>query len=439
MLKNDSFVQSSKEDQYPYVNKYIVLLACGYVIIWYLQIGHRIPFLGSIRFEMIYALCLSVIAVILPIKIDFHNPLTKWIILFFIVTVIQVPLSYNVQFSWYIFVDRVVKFAFMAFFIIAFFQKPKHLFWFLSAFMLACMKMGQEGFLGQLTGSLVWQNQGVMRLHGPTPLYLHPNSFTGMALGTVPFLLYFFPIVNKYIKLMLILQMIFALNIILFTGSRTGYVAFLGMLFVILLKSKNKLKILLILFIVGLIAIPNIPQEYQERFDSIFSGQDKEGASTTKRIEILKDATEVFLKYPYGIGVGAFPSIRSDLYGRTQDTHNLYLEVLTNLGIQGFIVFILLIYKMLKLLVMIKNSFNEKLVELKEISLDNNKKSPQILELKILIATADSVILFIFVRLLLGLFGMDLYEIYWWFAIGITVSLYNIKKSINIKSFSNSN
>ncbi len=33
---------------------------------------------------------------------------------------------------------------------------------------------------------------------------------------------------------------------------------------------------------------------------------------------------------------------------------------------------------------------------------------------------------FIFVRLVLGIFGMDLYEIYWWFAGGLAISLLKI-------------
>jgi len=49
---------------------------------------------------------------------------------------------------------------------------------------------------------------------------------------------------------------------------------------------------------------------------------------------------------------------------------------------------------------------------------------------------ARAVSLFIIIRLGLGLFGMDLYEIYWWFILGLAISLNNIifgvKKSINI-------
>ena len=52
-------------------------------------------------------------------------------------------------------------------------------------------------------------------------------------------------------------------------------------------------------------------------------------------------------------------------------------------------------------------------------------------------ATAKAIIVFIVIRLLLGVFGMDLYEIYWWFSLGISISLYYIhkivlKKAVNL-------
>lgn len=47
-------------------------------------------------------------------------------------------------------------------------------------------------------------------------------------------------------------------------------------------------------------------------------------------------------------------------------------------------------------------------------------------DILLLIAVCDSIILFVTLRLFLGLFGMDLYEIYWWFSIGLTTSVGNI-------------
>ncbi len=396
------------EEGYPKVNDFVLLLFCGYVFIWYLQIGYRIPALGAIRIEFFWALVLTAIAFLSPNKPNyFRNPLSGIVVLFFLSMAIQVPFSYVPDHSWNVFFNRVIKFAFMAFFIVSFVRSPKGLILFIGSFLLACLKMGQEGMIGRLTGNMIWQNQGVMRLHGSTPMYMHPNSFTGMALGSIPFVLYLFPLVPKWLKVVLAIQFVFACNIILYTGSRTGYVAFFIMLLFGFLRSKKKKRIFIVVAIIILFGTQYIDSQYVERFNTIFTGQEIAGGSMGARKQILLDAVEIFLENPFGVGVSAFPALRMDKYGRYQDTHNLYLEVATNLGIQGFAIFIVLIVKMLYLL--------------REISTSS--------ENDLIVAVAYSTYLFLIVRLGLGLFGMDLYEIYWWFSLGIVISLSNMISS----------
>lgn len=418
-----------KRPEYPHIPTFVLLLFCGYVVIWYLQIGYRRPALGEIRIEFLWAIGLSVFALIYTKADNFRNPLTPYLILYFIVIIIQVPFSYNPEYSWKIFVDRIIKFAFMAWFIITFVKSPKGLIVFLLAFMFVCLKMGQEGFVGQLSGGLVWQNQGVMRLHGSTPMYAHPNSFSGMAVGTLPFIIAFFPIVNKWLKGLLIVQLIFAINIIIFTGSRTGWVATALLLISVLFKSKKKVRVAIAMCVLLLLAIQYVPKQYIERFESIYTLEETEGRSSQARIQILEDAWYIFLRNPLGIGVASFPFIRDAIFGRNQDTHNLYFEVLTNLGIQGFFVFILLISKMIGLLTKVRHKVQKirsDTIELSSVEKVNKTDKNYLGTLELLEACAQSVQLYIIVRLGLGLFGMDLYEIYWWFASGMSIALFNI-------------
>lgn len=410
-----------------------LLFFCGYVIIWYLQIGYRIPFLGEIRFEFIYAFLLTLIVIFDKRKIEFESKILLAIVMLFVVMIIQIPLSVNFDVSFNVFVDRVVKFSFMTLFIVYFVRSPRGLKFFIGAFLLACMKMGQEGFVGYLTGSMIWENQGVMRLNGPTPIYGHPNSFSGMAIGTLPFIIYLFSVSTKSVKIILTIQAVFALNIIVHSGSRTGYVALSILILYLFVISKRKLKALFLFFAILIVSINFIDYQYFDRFGTIFSGQDKEGASTEMRREILTDAVQIFLDNPFGVGVSAFPTARMMKFNRSQDTHNLYLEILTNLGVQGMLIFSILIYNLFKTL----NYINKKLIDLKckinfhksyniEFQKINN-------DINFLYAISNALILFIIVRLALGLFGMDLYEIYWWFASGITIAVYNIVKNTEIK------
>jgi O-antigen ligase len=340
----------------------------------------------------------------------------KPIIFFFAVVAFYTLFSYDHAQSWTIFFDRVIKFSMLALFFTAFIRTEWALKLAVGAFLLAMMKLGQEGFLGWLTGSMVWVNQGVPRLHGQQGgLYGHPNSFSGMAVGCLPFIYYLYPVVNKFQKLALLALLACAVIIIVFTGSRTGYVAtgLLAIYFWWQKEGTGKLKFLALAVLIGAIAVPFLPAEYIGRFESIFTMEDAEGASTEKRIQILEDAVAVFLSHPWGVGVSAFPSVRMEMFGRLQDTHNLYLELLTNLSVVGVIAF---------------GYFVTVIVRTNRRTEARIKASPAFSEDsgRLLIALSRAVVAFVFARLFLGLFGMDTYEIYWWFAAGITMSLWRI-------------
>lgn len=415
--------------EFPSVNNIVVYLLCIYVFIWYVQIGTRIDFLGKIRFEFLLGALLTLVSIyyFLSSK-DKSTFLSKYIKLFFFVLIIQVPFSYDFNISLNFFIDRVVKFSLLALFIVSIIKSPWSLKLFIFAMLIAWLKLGQEAFLGWLSGSLVWQNQGIMRLHGSIPNLKHPNSLSGFGVSLLPFVYFLFPVYKKFGKLILSTLFIFSLVIIIFTGSRTGYVATLGFILYIFWGSKNKIKSILITFIILFVAFSYIPNQYIERFESIYTLEEKEGKSSSARIQIIKDAVFIFFKHPFGVGIHAFPKVRAEYFGRSADTHNLYLEVLTNLGFQGFIIFLLLIFSILK----ISKKTQYKLILIRENILKSEKRSKilisEINNIEFVLAVSKSITAYIIIRLYLGLFGMDLYEIYWWLAIGLVLSIYRISE-----------
>lgn len=397
-------------------NKPLVYLTCLFIITWYLQLGSRVDLLGAIRFEFLLGTFLVACAIVRLLN-DRNpaTPLKKPICFFFGVLIFYTAFSYDHSLSWTTFYERVVKFSMLALFFTAFIRTEWALKMAVGAFLLAMMKLGQEGFMGWITGGMVWENQGIPRLHGQQGgLYGHPNSFSGMAVGCLPFIYYLFPVVNKLQKLALAALLVSCVIIIVFTGSRTGYVATLLLAFYFWWQKEGTGKIKLLVFLVLLIpiAISVLPADYIGRFESIFTMQEAEGSSSQTRLQILEDAVSVFLSHPWGVGVSAFPTVRMEMFGRIQDTHNLYLELLTNLSIFGLIAFLYLILTIIK-----TNQLIEKKATEAQSYYENNQ---------ILIALSRSVVAFVYARLFLGLFGMDTYEIYWWFAAGITMSLWRI-------------
>lgn len=397
-----------------------------YIFAFYLELWYRIPALETIRFQFVYGAFVGLFCLFKLFNDRLKAPLnsvTKTAFLFIFIMGVYTVFSMDRSSSTWIYSDRVIKFALVSFFIYAATEKVEDLRVIIGFMLLAWLKIGQEGFVGWYTGNLVWENQGIPRLHGSTAMYGHPNSFSGFAVGCLAFAMFLLIGLKSYLLRIGLLALIACcLIIIVTTGSRTGYLAtILGGVYFFLKLRTGKFKIILLLMVAAALTINLVPPEYKERFGSIFTGEEKQGKSSDARLQILKDGIVLYTKYPMGVGVHAFPKVRGQLFGRSQDTHNLYLEILTNLGPIGFIVFIVYIIKLIKI---------------NRASLTYLEGLPANADNAFLIAMCKATIGFILLRLLLGMFGMDLYEIYWWLALGIALSVAKLihiqKKSVQI-------
>lgn len=389
-----------------------------YIFAFYLELHFRIPILQSIRFQFTYGAIVGLFC-LYKFQTDAYkqasfNSVTKTTFLLIFIMGIYTIFSMDRPESITVYSDRVVKFALVSFFIYAATSKVEDLRVIMAFMLLAWLKIGQEGFMGWYTGNLVWENQGIPRLHGSTAMYGHPNSFSGFAVGCLPYTVFLLLCVkSNLLRLALLALLIFSLLIVVNTGSRTGYVAVvIGTLYFFLKLKAGKFKIILLALLTFSLTINLVPEHYKERFASIFTGEEKEGASSETRLEIITDALALYKKYPTGIGLQAFPKVRSEMFGRSQNTHNLYLEVLTNIGPIGLIVFFIFVLKIIGI-----NKQNIK-------SLEENY--PPGANQQLLINLSKATIGFILMRLILGLFGMDLYEIYWWIALGFSLAIHKL-------------
>jgi len=406
--------------------KPLFLLFLVYLLYMYLQGGIRWPVLGVIRFEFLMGIVLLPVAIATVARqsVPEENSIVRWSYCLLAVMLIMVGLSHFPAFSWDVFWNRGVKFAAYGLFIVAFVTSPRYLRWFLFAFLLAFFKMGLEGLLGTITGSLIWENQEIPRLHGATPSYEHPNSFSGTQLGVLPFLYYFYPLLPRLWQIAVLVQLALCTNVVLRTGSRTGYLAFLAAVASFIWLAKSRVRAVAVVVLAAAIAIPMLPADYVGRFSSIFEDKSEVGQDTSvgKRKEILVDATEVFTSHPFGVGVGAFPLVREQMFGRKQDTHNLYLEVATNLGIQGIIVFVGFVSALWIALTRLRRRLERHLAALAQLKLTGDEAAAHSADVQLLLACAKSTWVFLLIRLVLGVFGMDMYEIYWWFMSGLTIA-----------------
>ncbi len=420
--------------RYPQAAYYIFLSFLAFVVVRYIQLGARKEILATVRFEFLVGLIVIALAVshYARHKPDFGDSrsLLIAISLLFFFMIVQLPFAASPATARAIFMDRVIKFAFLTFFMIVFIESPRYLQLFVAAFLFSVFYITLEAVEGLISGSLLWQNQGVMRLHGAVPIYRHPNSLGGVATGALPFVMFLFPVIRSWkYKIGLLAVATTSTLCVVYSGSRTAYVGLLALILWWWFQSPNKLRFLAVGVVAGAITLTIIPTEYIERFQSIGGGE-KEGHSSEKRIEILEDAITIFAENPLGVGIASFPAVRFQRFGREQDTHNLYLEVGTNLGVQGLAAFLFLIFAMMVQFRRSAMSFRWQRIELVVMfrakglhPRDRAVIAKHEYDLRFLIAMAKAAGGFILTRLVLGMFGMDLYEVYWWFGAGLAIVL----------------
>lgn len=435
--------------QYPVLSLPALGLFNLLFLVWWLEVGLRVPALGAIRLEFILAAVVSAIAVYkytsgprvsarrLTKTADNNSDISRCVAIYLVVLLLSLPLSLNLAFSWDVFINRVAKLALLGVLISQFVVSPATLRVYFFTLLLAFLKVGQEGFLGKITGNMVWENQGVPRLHGTAgSMFGDPNSLSGKTVSTIPFIWFLFPgIRSRYAKLLVVVMLIFALNIIIFTASRTGYLTLLMIGILIVWFSQGKrAKLFLFLIVAGIAAVSFVPPEYKERFLSSFTGQEAEGQSSATRKALLFDSLTAFSENPLGLGLGNFSRYQA-MHGRNaQETHNLYTQLLAEAGIQGFLCFVALIIVILRKLFRVRNAMAAVIRSLQTHLANappNDARSVYEEELRdsrlILLATT-AVIVFVLVRLVLGVFGHDMMEIYWWFAAGMAMALNNIRQ-----------
>ena len=412
-----------------------------YTISVYTNLGSRIDFLATIRHELLAGSVLSILAIwaLMTYKISSDN---YWVLLVGTLSLVgveisQVPFAVSPSHAWLIFFNFTIKLIFFGIFLAAFVRTPRDLRWFMGAFFFSLFWVYQESVHGLITGNLLWWNQGIMRLHGSVPLYRQPNGLSLIAVTGLPFVIALFPVVrSKLLRLFFLLLAAMIIPLIVYTGSRAGYVGTLGLCLAWWVSSRHKVRGLLFGVVIVLCTVQFIPEEYAGRFESI-SGDEVAGHSREARLQIMEDAWAIFCDNPLGVGVDGFRSVRFERFGRDQYTHNLYLQIATHLGIQGFLIFLFFIgtvfwtyAEAMRRLTRLNKQVG-KLVRRRDIGKEHKLRLEKLYnDVRFSHAVARGCTLYLFMVVINGMFNHSLYTICWWFASGLAFALLTMTASL---------
>lgn len=345
-----------------------------FLISYFLHLSSRIPVLGAARFDFL-------LGVALLLGVGFTGKLldsgtwkqdpSKQLIRFVVFAILSIPLvvwpGSVIHLNLIIFIKAIFFFILT----ITLVDTERKLKIFLGVF-LVCQVFRiiepaylhiTQGYWGDVAYSHIGgELHRLNRLEGAPHDIVNSNQLAWVANNIIPFLFY----LGWYKKRLLWKLAVTPLFIIIFyalilTGSRSGLISLFVIIFSILFMSKNKKKAILIGLVLlvpaFLVTIVHLSPQLKDRYRSIYE-KSAVGADTAGgRISGMKRSLESVLNAPiFGHGIGTSREANVNIVGGSaQPTHNLYIEILQEVGIVGFFLFMLYIKSIITVLLSIKH------------------------------------------------------------------------------------
>jgi O-antigen ligase len=194
-------------------------------------------------------------------------------------------------------------------------------------------------------GSWAHMGEGDMldRLAGAPNDIINPNGLAFVILTALPFLYYLVGgsgrVIIKLASIGLLAALLYALVL---TGSRSGLVGLLVVVAAIIYRSKRRTVILVMAAIAAVLLVSVMTPDMRDRYLSLTNSETKNAATTQGRIQHMLDEVEVASRRPFvGYGLGTSQEALANEVGRYQPSHNLYTEVIIELGMIGFVVYLM--------------------------------------------------------------------------------------------------
>ena len=401
----------------------------GYLFLFIFRPYEYWPILGTFRIERVYMIILMVLVFFNKDNRYISHAVNRVVILFFFVimlagiTALHVDVAFDGVFEYF-------KLLIFYFIVISSLRDEKELKNFIFAYLMIMMLYVEKSCWEYFFNDRNSYQQGMARLVGIDTFYGDSNSFAASIVYSLPFLLALFRYRLDLLWQRLLLWVYAAMIpvAIIYTGSRSGMVACLFFLFLLWMSSSHKILTLVSLAVALATSWNFMPQKLQDRFLSIFIqdiGPDAASASVSAqgRIDGFWQGVKIFQENPL-FGVGPYNFKFS--WDAGMQAHNLYGQVLGDLGGIGTLVFMVLvgtIYRVHKKIISRIRNFRTKAPE----AYLEHARSLTLFEY-LSVASIQTILILLFN----GLFGHNLYRYNWlWLgAIGV-LSTYLISRYLD--------
>lgn len=326
----------------PGLNLYLI-----FVISWFTHLPARVQILGYLHVDLVLVLVLAFLAmagkkneraVVTP-----TDRLLRVLIIYAIVTIPFVEWPGSVVRHG---IPEFIKAIVFYYFTVAFVRTEVDLRRFIFVF-LACQTFRileplylhlTQGYWGDFASMANWEY--LDRLSGAPNDIVNPNGLAFIICTVLPFL-YFLSGLTRLSMLAFLVLAPACLYVLALTGSRSGFVALIGIFLAILVKSKQRFLIGAVAALALLASLPFLSADLKDRYLSVFGAGEKNESTVELRIEGIWSDFQVALGRPVvGHGLGTSREANANFGTRDQPAHNLYVEVLQELGFVGLMIYL---------------------------------------------------------------------------------------------------
>lgn len=351
------------------VNSATFAIYLYFIVDFFIRFSARFPWYGRIRPTL---LAVGVISILLLLQRDkfkgrFKDPVFKAVMVLLGYILVSLPL---VEWPGSVIrnnLDPFVKAIVFIFFTALIIDTEKRLKWFLIVF-VACQIFRvleplymniTQGYWGSAT--YLSTREFADRLSGAPADVINPNELGFVIATIIPFLHYLlWPLGWKFkaLYLALIPALLYAL---ILTMSRGGFIALLVVAFIVFKESRKKVSLCIIAIVVVIGALSVMTPVQKDRYLSLVDRDVEGGASAEGRIQGMIGEFKLGLTRPVvGHGLGTTQEAKFHKRGSTQASHNLYAELIIELGLIGFVLFLRFLIKIAKKLSSVRDDFKNK-------------------------------------------------------------------------------
>jgi O-antigen ligase len=325
----------------------MLYIVYGYLILFIIRPFENWHFLGAIHLERIYGILMIGALLVSKHKRSIRCPQTTAVFAFLMVVGLSPLFAYSPPVAWQSFYVYCTLVAFYLV-ILATVRNEAQLKSFVIVYVCTMgvyqlLSLREYLFFGQGDWS-----SGMWRMEGFDRTFGGPNSLAASIVYSMPFALGMLKSIDRWqIRLAVVGYAVLSFVCIVLTGSRSGLLGYLlvCLVYILSLKGKQKLYAIAALLVFFLVAWPLFPGQKQARMRTLLGEHMTKGerGSAEQRVRGwgFWQGLEMLQERPLlGVGPGSFAAYSQErLGGRRKDSHNLYGELLGELGILGTLAF----------------------------------------------------------------------------------------------------